>query len=231
MAGLVVALLFYAAISLAVRRPYQTPLDFRAAAAPSYQLLQLAVVVVVLAALDARPVVAPARFAWGYAAGAAFVAAPQVLGWARRECLHQFEIRDLHDLRTILPRETLLFGVTLPAIALAEETVLRGALPLPWPAIALAQWLTYRAAARSGAGASALACLLLAGLHRASGELGAVVGAHAAIQTLTGRLTSPGIFGDVFPVLAQLRWRNFSPGWQKLAIELTAALLLVGLAP
>jgi hypothetical protein len=230
MAGLAFALPLYAAISLVVRRPYQTPLDFRAATAASYQLLLLAVVVLVLVALAPLPVIGPVSFAWGYAAGAAFVAAPHLLGIARKECLHQFEIRDLYGLWSVVPRELLLVGVTFPAIALCEEVVFRGALPIPRPAIALVQWLVYRAGARNGAGEPAIACLLLAGLHQASGELGAVVGAHAAIQTLTGLLRSPGLFGGVFPLLEQARWRNLAPGWQKLAVALAAAGVLLGLA-
>jgi len=229
MAGLAFALLFYAAVSFVVRRPYQTPLDFRAATAPSYQLLLLAVVALVLVTLGPLPVIAPVSFAWGYAAGAAFVAAPHLLGIARKECLHQFEIRDLYGLWTVVPRELLLVGVTFPAIALAEEVVFRGVLPIPWPAVVLVQWLVYRAGARNGGLDSAIACLLLAGLHQASGELGAVVGAHAAIHTLTGLLRSPGLFGGVFPLLEQARLRNLSPGWQKLIVELAAAGVLVGL--
>lgn len=227
MAGLALAVLLYAALSLAVRRPYQTPLDFRAATAPSYQLLQVAVAVMVLASLDARPDVAPSTFALGCAVGAAFVAAPHVVGIARRECLHQFEIRNLHPLRAIVPRDVLLFGVTIPAIALCEETVLRLALPLPWQAVPLVQWLLCRASGRATPGASALACLLLAGLHGVSGNLGLVVGAHAAIQALTGRLTSPGIFGDVFPLLQQVRLRNLSPARLTLAAELAAGVAVV----
>jgi membrane protease YdiL (CAAX protease family) len=230
MAGLVLALLLYASISVAVRRPYPTPLDFREATAPSYLLLLLAVAVLLLAALDPLPVIAPVSFARGYAAGAAFVAAPHLVGIARRECLHQFEIRDLHDLRTIVPRELLLCGFTFPAIALCEEVAFRGVLPSPWPAVALVQWLVYRTGARNGAGASAIACLFLAGLHQGSGGLGAVVGAHAAIQTLTGLLRSPGLFGGVFPLLEQVRWRNLSPGWQNRAVELAAGGALLGLA-
>ncbi len=229
MVGLALAVFVYAAISLAVRRPYATPLDFREATAPSYLLLLVATAVLILASLDTLPLVAPVSVAWGYAAGTAFVAAPHLLGIARRECLHQFEIRDLHSLRTIVPRELLLCGVTFPAIALCEEAVFRGVLPIPWPAVALVQWLVYRAGGLKSAGASAISCLFLAGLHQASGGLGVVVGAHAAIQTLTGLLRSPGLFGSVFPLLEQARWRNVSPGWQKLSVELAAAAALVGL--
>ncbi len=231
MTGLAVALLLYAAISLVVRRPYPTPLDFRDVTAPSYLLLQLAVAVLVLAALAPLPAIPPVSFVVGYAAGAAFVAAPHLLGLARRECIHQFEIRDLHDLRTILPRELLLCGVVFPAIALAEEVVLRHTLPLPRPAVPLVQWLLYRAGGGKGAGASAIACLFLAGLYQTGGGLGAVVGAHAAVQTLTGLLQSPGLFGGVFPLLEQARWKNLSPGWQKLVAQLAAAATLVGLVP
>lgn len=230
MAGLALAVLVYAAISLAVRRPYTTPLDFREATAPSYLLLVLATAVLILYFPRPLPVIAPVSFAWGYAAGMAFVAAPHILGIARRECLHQFEIRNLHRMRAIVSRELLLCGVAFPAIALCEEVVFRGVRPAPWPAVALVQWTVYRAGARNGAVASAIACLFLAGLHEASGGLGAVVGAHAAIQTLTGLLRSPGLFGDVYPLLEQVRWRNFSPGWQKLAVELAAGAALVGLA-
>ncbi len=230
MAALALAVLVYAAISLAVRRPYATPLDFREATAPSYLLLLVATAVLILASLDPLPVIAPASVAWGYAAGTAFVAAPQLLGIARRDCLHQFEIRDLHGLRTIVPRELLLCGVTFPAIALSEEAVFRGGLPIPWPAIALVQWLVYWAGTRKGAFASAIACLFLAGLHQASGGLGAVVGAHAAIQTFTGLLRSPGLFAGVYPLLEQARWSNLSPGWLKPSVELAAAAVLVGLA-
>lgn len=228
--GLALALLLYAAISLAVRRPYATPLDFCEATAPSYLLLLLATAVLVLAALGPLPAIAPASFAWGYSAGAAFVAAPHLLGIARRECVHQFEIRDLYGLRTIVPRELLLCVVTFPAIALCEEVVFRDVVTAPWPAVALVQWLVYRAGARNGAVASAIACLFLAGLHQSSGGLGAVVGAHAAIQTLTGLLRSPGLFGGVFPLFEQARWRNLAPDGQLLVVELAAAAALVGLA-
>lgn len=230
MAGLGLAVLLYAAISLAVRRPYLTPLDFREATAPSYLLLLVAAAVLVLAAIGPLPVIAPVSVAGGYAAGALFVAAPHLLGIARRECLHQFEIRDLHSLRTIVPRELLLCAAAVPAIALCEEVVFRSVLPIPWPAVPLVQWLVYRTGARKGAVASAISCFFLAALHQASGGLGAVVGAHAAIQTLTGLLRSPGLFGGVFPLLEQARFRNFAPGWQKVAAELAAAAALVGLA-
>ena len=230
MAGLAVALLLYAALSLVVRRPYATPLDFREATSPYYLLLLVAAAVLVLAVLGPLPVIAPASVAGGYAAGAAFVAAPHVLGLARRECLHQFEVRDLHSLSTVLPRELLLGGLALPAVALCEEVVFRSALPVPWPAVPVVQWLVYRAGPRNRAVDSAVACLFLAALHRATGGLGAVVGAHAAIQTLTGLLSSPGLFGGVFPLLDQARFRNLAPGWLKRTAELAAAAALVGLA-
>jgi hypothetical protein len=212
-----------------VRRPFLTPLDFRAATAPTYQLLQLAMVVLVLAALGPLPSLAPASLAWGATAGAAFVAAPLLVGVARGECLHQFEIRDLHGLATILPRNALLVAATVPAIALAEEAVFRGALAMPWPAIAIAQWLWYAGRSRERAGATALACLFLAGLHAASGDLGLVVGAHAAIQALTGRLASPGLFGDAYPVLEQVGVRHLAPALHRLGLQLAAAAVLVGL--
>lgn len=230
MAGLGLALLVYAAVSFSVRRPYQTALDFRAATAPTYLALILAVVLLMLEALAPLPEIAARPFAWGYAAGAAFVAAPQVVGLARRECLHQFEVRDLYRPSLIVPRELLLVALVFPAIALCEEVVFRSALPLPKPAIALVQWLVCRASARNNPADSAIACLFLAGLHHAGDSLWAVVGAHAAIQTLTGRLRSPGLFGDVFPLLEQVRFKNLSPAWQKAAAEVAAAALLVALA-
>jgi hypothetical protein len=230
MAGLAVALLLYAALSLAVRRPYATPLDFREATSPSYVLFLAATAVLVLAPLGPLPTIAPASVAWGYGAGVGFVAAPHLLGMARRDCLHQFEVRDLHPLATILPRELLFCGVALPAIAHCEEVVFRSALPVPWPAVPVLQWIVYQAGSRNDARASAVACLFLAALHQSSGGLGAVVGAHAAIQTLTGVLRSPGLFGGVFPLLEQARFRNFAPGWQKLAAQLVAAAALVSLA-
>jgi hypothetical protein len=230
MTGLALAVLVYAAISLAVRRPYPTPLDFRESTAPSYLLLIVATAVLILCALDPLPAIAPASFAWGYAAGAAFVAAPQLPGLARRECFHQFEIRNLHGLRAILPRELLLCGLVFPAIAFSEEAVFRGVLPAPWPAVALAQWLVYRAGTRGGALPSAISCLFLAALHEASGGLGAVVGAHAAIHSFTGLLRSPGLFAGVFPLFEQARVRNLSPGWQRLAVELAVVAGVVGLA-
>ena len=230
MAGLAGALALYAAVSLSVRRPYPTPLDFRDATAPAYLLLLVAVAVLVLAILAPFPLIAPASFGWGYAAGLAFVGAPHLVGIARRECIHQFEVRDLHSLRSIVPRELLLCGLTFPAIATAEEVVFRGVLKLPEPAVAVAQWLVYVAGSRMGAGAAAIACALLAGLHEMTGSLGVVIGAHAAVQTLTGRLSSPGLFGGVYPLLEQAKWKSLSPGWQKAAVELAAGAMLIGLS-
>ncbi len=229
MAGLAIALVLYAAVSLSVRRPYATPLDFLAATAPGYLLLQMAVAVLMLAILLPLPTLVPSFVGGGYAAGLAFAAAPHVLALARRESIHQFEIKELYSLRSIVPRELLLCAVTFPAIAAAEEVVFRGVVRLPAPAVALVQWLVYVAGARRGAGASAVSCIFLAALHQTTDSLGAVIGAHAAIQTLTGSLRSPGLFGAVYPLFEQARWRSLSPAWQKVATELAAGAALVAL--
>jgi hypothetical protein len=230
MAGLALALLLYAVVSLSVQRPYQTPLDFRAATAPSYLGLLVAIAVLILAAVAPAPAIGVSSVAWGYAAGVAFVAAPQIVGIARRECVHQFEIRNLHGPREVVARELLLVGAVFPLIALCEEVVLRSALPLPKTAVPLLQWILYRASTRGRAVETAVACLFLAGLDQAVDDLGVVVGAHAAIQTLTGRLSSPGLFGDAYPLLSQLRFRSLSPRWQTAVAEIATAALLVGLA-
>ena len=99
---------------------------------------------------------------------------------------------------------------------------------LPEPVVAAAQWLVYLAGSRTGVSAP-LICVFLAALHQRSGSLAAVIGAHAVIQTLTGRLRSPGLFGAVYPILEQAKWKNLAPGWLKVAVELGAGVLLVGL--
>jgi membrane protease YdiL (CAAX protease family) len=222
MSGLVAAIALYAAVSLLVPRPYPTPLDFREATAPSYLLLQVAVGVLVLAMAGPIPDLAPAGLAWGYAAGLAFVTAPHLLGIARGECVHQFEVADLHPPKLVAPREALLCAVVFPAIAASEEVVFRGVVRLPEPLVVVGQWLVYRAGSRTAPAFSAVACVLLGALHQATGSLGAVIGAHAAIQTLTGWLRAPGLFGGVYPLLEQAKWRNLAPAWQQAALGLAA---------
>ena len=230
MAGLAIAVILYAAVSLAARRPSPTPLDFREVTAPAYLLLHVAVAVLALAILAPLPRISGPALAWGYAAGLAFVGAPHLVGIARRECIHQFEVRDLYPLVTILPRELLLCCATFPAIAACEEVAFRGVLGLPEPAVAAAQWLVYVAGSRTGVGAPLIACAFVAALHQQTGSLGVVIGAHAAIHTLTGRLRSPGLFGTVYPLLEQAKWKHLAPGWRKAAVELGAGALLIGLA-
>ena len=229
-AGVVVGLVVYAAVSLLIARPSATPLDFLAATAPAYLLLQVAVAVFVLAILTPFPANSPVAFGWGYGMGLAFVAAPQLVGIARRECIHQFEIRNLYPLSSILPRDLLLCAVVFPIIAACEEVVFRGILKVPEPAVAVAQWLVYWAGSRTGAGGPAIPCAFLAALHQRADSLGTVVGAHAAIQTLTGRLRSPGLFGGVYPLLEQAKWKDLGLNWRKVVVELAAGALLVGLA-
>jgi membrane protease YdiL (CAAX protease family) len=228
--GLVIALVLYAAVSLTVRRPSPTPLDFRDVTAPAYLLLQVAVAVLVLALLPIPYEVDAIGLARGYAAGLAFVGAPQLVGIARRECIRLFEINYLYPVSSILPRELLLCAATFPAIAVCEEVALRGVAPGPEAAVAAAQWLVYLAGSRTGVGAPAIACAFLAALHQRTGSLEVVIGAHAAIQTLTGRLRSPGLFGAVYPLLEQAKWKNLAPAWRQAAVELGAAALLIGLA-
>lgn len=224
-----IALVLYLVVSAAIRRPFPTPLDFQAVTAPGYLMLQVAVAVLVLAILAPLPDINPAAVGWGYAAGLAFVAAPNLVGLARRQCIYQFEIRDLYTLWSILPREMLLCGATFPAMALCEEVIFRGTLHLPEPAVAALQWLVYLAGSRTRVGGLAMSCAFLAALHTRTGSLGVVIGAHAALQTLTGRLRSPGLFGGVYPLLDQLKWKNLEPGWLKAVIEALTGAVLVGL--
>lgn len=226
---LIFALVLYGAISLCVRRPFATPLDFLEATAPSYLLLKVAVAVLVLAILAPLPALNAASLAGGYAAGLAFVAVPNLVGIARGECIHQFEVLDLHPMRSVLPRELLLGIATFPAIAFCEEVVFRGVIRLPEPAVAAAQWLVYLTGSRTGAGSLAISCAFLAALHERTGSLGVVIGAHAALYTLTGRLRSPGLFGGVYPLLEQAKWKNLAPGWRRAALELAAGAFLVWL--
>ena len=230
-ARLIIALVLYTAVSLSVRRPSPTALDFLDATAPGFLLLQVAVAVLVLAILAPFPVITAAALGWGYAAGLAFVGVSHLVGIARRECIHQFEIRNLYPMGSILPRELLLCGVAFPAIAICEEVVLRGVLHAPEPAVAAAQWLVYLAGSRTGLGGSVTSCVFLAALHERTGSLGVVVGAHAALQTLTGRLRSPGLFGSVYPLLEQAKWKNLAPSWRKAAVELAAGAFMIALAP
>jgi len=230
LARLFVGLVLYTVVSVFVRHPSLTPLDFLEATAATYLLLQVTVAIFILAILAPLPVISVRAFAWGYVAGLAFVASPHLVGIARRECIHQFEIRNLYRLSSILPRELLLCGVTFPAIAACEEVVFRGILEVPEPAVAVAQWLVYWAGSRSGVSGPALSCAFVAALHQRTGLLGAVIGAHAAIQTLTGRLRSPGLFGRVYPLLEQAKWRDLGPAWRKTAVELAVGAVLVWLA-
>ena len=229
-AGLVIGLVVYTAVSVLIARPAATPLDFLAATAPAYLLLQVAVGVFVLAILTLFRTISLVAFGWGYAIGLAFVAAPHVVGIGRRECIHKFEIRHLYPLSSILPRELLLCAVMFPAIAACEEVVFRGILKVPEPAVAVVQWLVYWAGSRTRAGGPAIPCAFLAALHQRTGSLGTVIGAHAAIQTLSGRLRSPGLFGGVYPLFEQAKWKDLGSDWRKVAVELAAGAVLVGLA-
>ena len=230
MFGLVIALGLYTTVSLAVRRPSPTPLDFRDVTAPAYLLLHVAVAILVLAASVPLPGIDAAALAWGYTAGLAFVGAPHVIGIARRKCIHQFEIKDLYPMWTILPRELLLCSATFPAIAACEEVAFRGVVDLPEQAVAAVQWLVYGAGSRTGVGAPLIACAFLAALHQRTGSLAVVIGAHVAIQTLTGWLRSPGLFGAVYPLLEQAKWKNLGPGWRKAVVELAAGPVVIGLS-
>jgi membrane protease YdiL (CAAX protease family) len=229
MVGLAIAVILYAAVNLVVRRPSPTPLDFRDVTAPAYLLLHVAVAVLVLAVLAPPPEINTAGLAWGYAAGLAFVGAPHLVGIARGECIHQFEIKDLYPASTIIVRELLLCGVTFPAIAVCEEVAFRAVLGLPDAGVAAAQWLVYLAGSRTGVVAPLISCAFLAALHQQTGSLAVVIGAHAAIQTLTGRLRSPGLFSAVYPLLEQTKWKNLGPGWRQAAAELGAGAVLIGL--
>lgn len=229
-ARLIVAFVLYTAISLYARRPSPTPLDFRDATAPGYLLLLVAVAILLLAVLAPFPLIGAPALVRGYAAGLAFVAVPQLVGMARRECVHQFEIRNLYPMRNIFPRELLLCGVTFPAIAACEEVVFRGVIHLPEPLVALAQWVVYVAGYRRGLGAVAISCAFLAALHQRTGSLAVVIGAHAALHTLTGRLRSPGLFTGVYPLLEQARWRNLAPGWWRAVVEMVTGVFFVALA-
>ena len=229
MVALAIAIVLYAVVSLAVRRPSATPLDFRETTAPAYLLLQVAVTILILVILGPPPAIKPTALALGYAAGLVFVGAPHLVGIARRECIHQFEIKDLYPMWTILPRELLLCGVAFPAIATCEEVAFRGAVHLPEPAVVAAQWLVYLAGSKTGVGAPLISCIFLAALHEWTGSLAVVIGAHAAIQTLTGRLRSPGLFGAVYPLLEQAKWKNLAPDWRSMAVELGVGAVLIGL--
>lgn len=229
-AGRVVVLLLYAGVSLCVRRPFATALDFRHATGPGYLLLLAAVAVLVLAILAPFPAMTAVELGSGYALGLAFVIVPQLIGIARRECIHQFEIWNLYPMRSILPRELLLCVVTFPAIAAAEEVVFRGILWIPELAIAAAQFLLYLTGSRTAAPNLAISCAFLATLHWRTGSLGLVIGAHAALQTLTGRLRSPGLFGGVYPLMEQARWKSLAPAWRDTVLEAVTGALLVALA-
>jgi membrane protease YdiL (CAAX protease family) len=229
--GLLVALAVYTVISLRVGRPSPTPLDFLAATAPSYGLLQVAVAVLVLSLLGSRVPFEPLAAAWGYGAGLAFVAAPQLVGIARRECLHQLEIRGLYPARSLVLRDLAFCCVTVPAIATCEEVVLRGIVRLPEPIVVVGQFLLCLAAAPGRALGSAVACAFLGLLHHETRSLSLVIGAHAAIQTLTGRLGIPGLFGAVYPLLEQAGWRNLAAPWQPAVLEMATAALLLRLGP
>jgi hypothetical protein len=227
--GLVVAAAVYAAVSLRVRHPAPTPLDFRAATAPAYAMLQVATAVLVLTLIAPPLALEPAALVRGYAAGLAFVAAPQIVGIARRECLHQAEVLDLHPSRVSIALRDLLQGaVTLPTLAACEEVVLRGLVAVPEPIVVAAHALVCLLASRRYPWGTVAACAFLGLLHSATGSLALVIAAHAAVQTFTGRLRLPGLFGRVFPLLEQAGWRNLGPAWLGLTAEAAAAALVLG---
>jgi len=153
MVPLAIAAVLYTMVSLAVRHPSPTPLDFRDVTAPAYLLLRVAVAVLVLAILAPPSTLNATALAWGYAAGLTFVGVPHLVGISRRECIQQFEIKDLYPVWTIVPRELLLWGVTFPAITACEEVAFRGVVHLPEPVVAAAQWLVYLAGSRTGVSA------------------------------------------------------------------------------
>jgi len=227
--GLVVAAVAYAVVSLRVRHPAPTPLDFRAATAPAYGMLQVATALVVLTLIAPPFELAVGAAIRGYAAGLAFVVAPQIVGMARRECLHQAEVLDLHPSRwSIALRDLLLAAVTFPALAACEEVVLRGLVALPEAVVVAIHALLCLLASRRYPWGTVAACAFLGLLHATSGSLALVIGAHAAIQTFTGRLRLPGLFGQVFPLLEQAGWRNLGPAWLGLTAEAVTAALVVG---
>ncbi|PYM49460.1 MAG: hypothetical protein DME14_08570 [Candidatus Rokuibacteriota bacterium] len=67
MVPLVIAVVLYTVVSLAVRHPSPTPLDFRAVTAPAYLLLHVAVAVLVLVILAPLSTLNATALAWGYA--------------------------------------------------------------------------------------------------------------------------------------------------------------------
>ena len=228
-AGPVFALVVYAVATSVARRPALTPLDFLAATSPGYLGLQAALAVFVLALVVPYRTISVRDAVLGYAVGVVFVIAPYAVGIARRESFHQFEVRDLYPRGTIVRREALLCAIAVPVIAACEESAVRGVVRVPEAVVFVVQWLLYAAGSRSRATRALLPCALLALLHQRTGSLGLVIGAHAAIQTLGGRLRSPGIFGDVYDLLAQAQWRDLGPRWMRVAVELAVGAAVVAL--
>jgi hypothetical protein len=216
------ALVVYALVSLRVPRPYPTPLDFRAATSPFFALLQvsLAVLIAAQAPLPEADLAAAGR---GYLAGLLFVLGPQLVGIARRECIHQFEVKELYRPAEVAAREAVACFLAFPAIAACEEILLRGTVRAPEPAIAAVQFLLGLAASRARVFDLAVACALLAALHWRTGSLALVIGAHAAVLTMTGRPGTPGLFSAVYPLLLQARWKCLSPAWQTGAAQVAVA--------
>ena len=230
MVGALAAAGIYLTATRLVPRPRPTPLDFLAATAPGYLCFLVAVASTAIAVSASVLTIPLQGVAWGYAVGVLFSTLPIGLAIVRREWIHQFEIKDLYSLRQIVPREILLCAVVIPAIAVCEELIFRTALPLPTVVVVVVQWLVYTAGSRSGWRRTVTPCAFLAALHFVTGSLGIVIGAHAAMQTLGGRLRSPGIFSDVYPLLEQAKSRTLGPDWEIAVVEGLCVLAVAALA-
>lgn len=222
--SLLLALALYVLVSVSVPLPRPTPLDFRSIAGLPFVLLQLAMATILLVLAGRAVQIAPADFALGYAAGTAWTLAPYLL--SPRRCTHQFEVRNLYPFSEVAGRELLVLAVAVPAIALCEETLLRGAGLPAWVPFAAQAALCLPRGRRDPIGV-VLACGVLAALHATTGSVSVAAGAHAAILTFAGRLRSPGVFGAVYPLFEQARLRDLSPAWRAKAVEIAAGILLV----
>jgi hypothetical protein len=118
--------------------------------------------------------------------------------------------------------------VTFPALATCEEVVLRGVPAWPEPLVVAVHALVCLLASRRYPWGTVTACAFLGLLHSATGSLAVVIGGHAAVETFTGRLRFPGLFGQVFPLLEQAGWRNLGPAWLGLTAEAAAAAVVLG---
>jgi len=225
-AVLALAGFLYGGASFCVPRARKDALDFPAATGPRFMGLCAGVALTTSALVGFPESAETGAVLRGWIAGAMFVAVPQGLAVLRRRFAHQWEVAGFCSVRSIMVRNMAMALLVFPAVALCEQTLLRGAWPVPGPAAVGLQWILLFPRGRRSAVEGVIPCAFMGGLHMATGSVWMVIGAHAALQTLTGRLGTAGLFGDAYALGEQINWRNLCPAWQQALAEVAVGVCL-----